>query len=123
MMRKALLSIIAIMFSHSVAHAGICLEDESALAVMDYAFGNTVRITGAGDIVDIYFDCDGTFTAHSALNGNKFGRWRVDENRICTQTIGAEESCGPIQEGRKAGDSWEQQLDGGTLTVEVLRGR
>jgi len=107
----------------SPAMAGACLENEAALAALGYAFGNTVRISGGGETVDIYFECDGTFSARSSVNGEQFGRWRVDGARLCTRATGAEESCGPIQDGRGAGDQWEQNLDGTTLTVEVIPGR
>ena len=100
-----------------------CIEDDTALAALDYAFGNTIRLTGAGETIEIYFDCDGTFATRSSVAGDRFGRWRVADGEICTKTHGAEESCGPIQVGRAVGDTWTQSIANTEVTLEILPGR
>lgn len=105
-------------FILALGWAGIAVANPA----LEPIFENTVRITSSDGRVDIYFNRDGTFTSRGP-QGDKFGTWRVDGEKVCTKIRNAKESCGVIEPGRTVGDEWEHIVAGETITVAIIAGR
>lgn len=108
--------------------ASLLLTGSSALALADVGgglVGNTVTVTAAdGAVTQIYYP-DATVIEVKAPDGTlKTGRWRVEDNKICTQQGDAPESCTPpIEEPPVAGSSGTIGEDENALQWAVTTGK
>lgn len=108
--------------------AGVLAFSAIALAdtPMDGVFGNTVKITTDDQVLLVYFNPDKTFVSRGPA-GDEYGIWRIDGEQICTKVKKGDaydaESCGVMQPGRKVGDTWEHEVDGKKVKVEIIAGR
>ena len=88
----------------------------------DVLLKNTIRITSSQGEEFVYFNADNTFMTRGP-DGDTYGRWRIDGDKICTKVKDAAKSCGAIEPNRSVGDHWEHQLNGETDTLEIVQGR
>ena len=103
----------------------LCMWAGTGLAAADAleaAYDNTIKITTKDGEELIYFNRDHTFTTTGA-GGDTIGTWKITGDKICTKTKDAAESCGVIEPNRSVGDQWQHQLDGETVTIELVQGR
>lgn len=71
-----------------------------------------------GDMqIEVTYTPDGKFTA---AQGQIFGAWRIDGDKLCTQSNYNEtEQCVAYPKGKKSGDSFEVTGPDGSATVRI----
>lgn len=114
-----------------LATAAAALFAGSAMAAdLSGAYGNTVTVTNAaGETTKLFIDENNTYSATTAAGATHKGTWAVTGDQICfTQTepapaADAQASCGLVQTGKKAGDTWEQGEGDAKVTVAIVAGR
>ena len=80
------------------------------------SFGNTLKVEVNDQTTLYYFNEDGTFS----LDDGRSGIWEIEGDDVCTYIDGEVLSCGPVQEGRDVGDTWQTTAEDGTVTTLTL---
>jgi len=101
---------------------GVAFAETAPPGAFDVLFKNTIKITWSAGEEYVYFNPDKTFMTRGP-DGDTYGEWSVDGDKICTTVKGAAESCGLIEANRTVGDHWQHQLNGETVTIEIVKGR
>ncbi|MGZ3375535.1 MAG: hypothetical protein ACXU8S_02955 [Phenylobacterium sp.] len=78
------------------------------------AHGMTLKFQGADAV--FAFTPDGKV---SGMNGRITGTWRIEGDKVCSETNTAPENCLPLPAGKKSGDSFDVELPAGTATVKI----
>jgi hypothetical protein len=87
-------------------------------------FANTVETTAAGATTKWRFNSDGTLSATLPDGANVTGTWVQKNGQFCVTVGQAPESCSPISDGKKVGDTWEAtNAAGQTFSVTIKAGR
>ena len=86
--------------------------DQSILS----SFGNTLKVEVNDQTTLYYFNEDGTFS----IDDGRSGIWEMEGDDVCTYIDGEVLSCGPAQEGRNVGDTWQTVSEDGTVTTLTL---
>lgn len=88
-------------------------------------YGNTAEVKQAdGAVVKYHFDAGGAFTVVAPDGAKVTGAYTVAAGKVCLTPAGGQQTCAPLVEGRKVGDTWELTNDQGQkVTVTLKAGR
>lgn len=108
----------------ATALAGVAYADVSGLV------GNTVVLSmGNGGEIKVQLHSDGSYQT-TTPQGVVKGTWKFDNGQLCyTQTDPAPPAgrpnpfCAPGMDGKKVGDTWTQQGQGGEMKGSVVAGQ
>ena len=87
-------------------------------------FGNTVETTAEGQTTKWHFDADGKAKAVGPDGSTGAGTWVLKDGKFCITMGQQPESCTPVTEGKKVGDTWTATNSAGqSFSVAIKAGR